>query len=337
MKRTTFTRLVTIAALPFSIMACGGGGDGGGTGNNTCTPGAGGQTAKYVVNAVKVPMDKTSYAIDVNGDSRTDNQLGNIIGALSQQGLDVEKGVKDAIDAGSLIILGTETSSDAGFTADTCAGFRLQLGSLLTGTTVPDYSGNGTFMGGGDESDVFAGPITGSKFSSGSPVTAKTPVNVTIALPLIPMATPVVLKITAAQLTVTRAANGTITGGELHGVIKDVDVKGKIIPNVAELLTSKINDGSSTGADISRLFDTGGSKEPPDCPDSCKVSAGVCAMKADKKIDVCEVATSGLIQNVLAPDVQMFDAAGNYAPNKANTTKDSLSLGLSFDMVGAKF
>ena len=33
----------------------------------------------------------------------------------------------------------------------------------------------------------------------------------------------------------------------------------------------------------------------------------------------------------------MFDASGNYKPNKDNTVKDSLSLGLSFTMVGATF
>src|SRR4051794_19068046 len=91
MKRTTFTSLVSLAALPFSLIACGGGGGGNNTGT-TCTPGAGGQTAKYVVNTVTVPTDKSQYAIDLNGDSRTDNQLGNIIGALSQQGLNVQMG-----------------------------------------------------------------------------------------------------------------------------------------------------------------------------------------------------------------------------------------------------
>ena len=33
----------------------------------------------------------------------------------------------------------------------------------------------------------------------------------------------------------------------------------------------------------------------------------------------------GIIMAVLAPDVQIYDANGNYAPNKANSRKDSLS------------
>ena len=33
----------------------------------------------------------------------------------------------------------------------------------------------------------------------------------------------------------------------------------------------------------------------------------------------------------------MFDASGNYNPNKDNTQKDSLSLGLAFSAVTATF
>jgi len=324
-----------LAALPFSLIACGGGG-GGDTGT-TCTPGAGGQTAKYVVNTVTVPTDKSQYAIDLNGDSRTDNQLGNIIGALSQQGLNVQMGVSDALTKGLLVILATQTSADASFQADNCAGVQLQLGSLPAGTT-PDYSGNGMFTAGGANGDVFAGPITAGKFNSASPVTATDPVDVTIALPLVPDAKPVNLKITGAHLSFTRGADGKVMTAQLQGAIKDADVKGEIIPNVADLLTGKINENPCMGtcADIGRLFDTGGTKDPTNgCADGCKTPTG-CAAKGDKKIDVCEVATSGLIQNVLAPDVQMFQG-GVYKPNKANETKDSLSLGLQFSMVPAKF
>ena len=66
------------------------------------------------------------------------------------------------------------------------------------------------------------------------------------------------------------------------------------------------------------------------CPaGTCKNPAygtrpNMCAAATDNIIDTCEVSTAGLIQNVLAPDVQMFDASGKYAPNKDNTMKDSL-------------
>jgi hypothetical protein len=33
----------------------------------------------------------------------------------------------------------------------------------------------------------------------------------------------------------------------------------------------------------------------------------------------------------------MYDASGNYAPNAAGTTKDSLSIGLGFTAINATF
>jgi hypothetical protein len=40
---------------------------------------------------------------------------------------------------------------------------------------------------------------------------------------------------------------------------------------------------------------------------------------------------------VLAPDVQIYDANGNYAPNPLNTVKDSLSVGIGFTAVAANY
>jgi len=346
MKRSTFafTRLAGTVILPFSLMACGGGKTMEPPVEGGCTPGAGANTAKYVVSSVTVPADHSYYAIDLNGDARTDNQLGNIVEALSQQGLKVQDGVSTALAAGQLVILATETSSDAAFQTDSCAGVKLQLGNP---TTNPDFTGNGTFTGGGDQSDVFAGPIAGGKFNSGSPVTATDPVNVTIALPLVPGAEPVVLKITAAHLTFTRDASGMVKEAQLQGAIEQKNITSDIIPNVAKLLTGRINDPAmqnSTSDDIKKLFDNGGTMGDAACPDmlngkminACKNPDGSCSHVADKKIDICEVSTSNVIRQVLAPDVQMFDN-GVYKPNKANTMKDSLSLGLSFTMAPAKF
>ena len=57
----------------------------------------------------------------------------------------------------------------------------------------------------------------------------------------------------------------------------------------------------------------------------------------DLIIDVCEVSENSIIQNVLAPDLQSYDANGNYAPQRLAMKKDSLSIGLGFTAVRAKF
>jgi hypothetical protein len=88
---------------------------------------------------------------------------------------------------------------------------------------------------------------------------------------------------------------------------------------------------------ILSIFDNGGKADPSCSAGTCKNPDGSCAVSHDNKIDVCEVASSGLIHNVLAPDVQLFDSAGNYHPNPNNTMKDSLSIGVGFTAVAATF
>ena len=79
---------------------------------------------------------------------------------------------------------------------------------------------------------------------------------------------------------------------------------------------------SSSTMQILTIFDVGG------CGN---------AQAMDCRIDPCEVAENSIIKKVLAPDVQIFDANGNYAPNKQNTTPDSMSVGLGFTAVQASF
>ena len=333
MKRTIIS---LVSLIPLTFAACGGGTDSG-----DCTASGGTNKAQYVTNAVMVPQQRSDYAIDLNGDGRVDNQLGNIIGALEGQMLHVQDGVNAAVTDGTLIVLMSETSSDAGFQSDSCATAQVQVGQSVA---MPDYSGAGHFaVDSGQQGGTFTGPIKLGKFSSAPPATTTKPVTVSIKLPLVSGADPVTLKVNGAHLQFTRDASGKVTGGQLNGAIKNSDVQADIIPNVAALLTKKINDdkagpGLSSGdMQILSIFDNGGKADAACSAGTCKNPDGSCAVKGDQKIDICEVSTAGLIQNVLAPDVQMFDAAGNYAPNKDNTMKDSLSLGLSFTAVGATF
>jgi hypothetical protein len=342
MKRSilAFFGFSLVSLIPLTFAACGGGTDSG-----DCTASGGTSKAQYVTNAVTVPQQRSDYAIDLNGDGRVDNQLGNIIGALEGQMLHVQDGVTQAVADGTLIVLVSESSTDATFASDACATSQVQIGQSIVAPAKPDYSGMGHFtVDTGQQGGTFLGPIKVSKFSSAPPATTTKPVEVDIKLPLVSGADPVTLKVNGAHLQFTRDASGHITGGQLNGAIKNSDVQTLIIPNVATLLTKKIttdstppNMLSSADMQILSIFDNGGKADPACTAGTCKNPDGSCAVKGDNKIDVCEVSTAGLIQNVLAPDVQMYDASGAYAPNKDNTVKDSLSLGLSFTAVGATF
>jgi len=332
MKRSIFSLVSLI--IPMTFSACGG------TDSGDCSASGGTNKAQYVVSTVTVPMMKSDFSIDLNGDTRVDNQLGQIIGTLSAQGLNVQDGVNQALSGGSLILLLAETSTDATFQSDSCATTTLQLGKEIMKPAMPDFSGHGTFMADPAQmSSTFNGPIAGGKFNSAPPSTTSKPVTASVLLPLVAGEAPINITLQGAHLVFTRKTDGTVTGGALQGGIKNMDVQTQIVPAVASLLTNKLmNDmpQTSTDAQIKSLFDTGG-KADPACNGACKNPNGTCAVVMDNKIDICEVSTNNLVQSLLAPDVQLFDASGAYKPNKDNTTKDSLSLGLGFGAVAATF
>jgi len=343
MKRSMMGSLICAAAL---MAGCGDSGGGGG-GCSTLTTGAEG---KNVANALTVPQEKSMFAMDLNGDGKLDNQLGNIIGALAAQNLDPQMGVNDSIKAGGVLLLLDQTASD--LQNSTCGQVTVSVGNKPA--MPPKYDGTDTFtvntsIGGGS----FKGVISNGFYNSNSPVTATdaTEVVVNVQLPLVSGSDPITLKIHGGHLQFTRSGN-MLTKGQINGAIKSTDVQTSIIPAVAKLLTDKVAGMMgmmSTNQQILDIFDTGGQDSTPpsgcvnaDGTPACKnmtgPDAGTCAKAKDMIISTCEVATNSIIKNVLAPDVQMFSDDGtHYSPSSANAHKDSLSLGLSFTAVQASY
>jgi len=333
-------RVLSLMFLAGLIPACGGSS---GPGDVTMVSMA--NPAKYVANSLTVPMDRTSFGMDLNGDGKVDNQLGNIIGALTANNLDTQSGVDNAVCKGQVVLLMTETSADSTYQNDDATGVFVQVGNTFpypsaapdmctAGAGGPKYDGTDTFTVNSTSfaGSQFAGRITNGTFSSNSPVTTSNPVTMQLQLPLVSGAAPVDLKIIGAHIQF-HYASGMISNGQINGAIKSTDVTMTIIPNVAQLLDMRVeaNPTGSTEKQILQIFDIG-------CSDtSAKNFDGTPAAKGDGKIATCEVADNSIIKNVLNPDVQMFDANGNYHPNKANTNKDSLSLGLGFTAVKATF
>ena len=333
-----------LATMFTGLAACSGGTTttDGGTANTPDVTSATGAITQYVVNKLLVPMQRKDYSIDLNGDGHPDNQLGNIIGTLASNMLDTQGGIDKSINDGSVILLmsfqtASQTQSDN-------AGLTMYLGAKAPN---PDFGGMGMFtVDASQKATTLFGRINGGKFLSNNPVTTTHPVTVQIKLPLIAGADALTLNVNGAHIQFNTGSG--LMNGQIHGSIKKADIDNGIIPAVAMLLTKKVaadckggggSDGgapapdggagvcSSSAKQILSIFDTGNCTNP----DGTKAVAG------DGKIDICEVSTNSIIMNVLAPDVQIYDASGNYAPNKANTTKDSLSLGLGFTAVGAKF
>jgi hypothetical protein len=289
----------------------------------------------FVANSLTVPMDRMQFGMDLNGDGKVDNQLGNIIGALSANDLDTQEGVDTSICEGAVILLLKMTSGDATYQNDGGTGALIQVGNSFNYMDTnmddacqagegPKYDGTDTFtVNSAPGSAQFAGRISNGLFSSNSPVTTQNPVTVSLQIPLVSGAAPVELKVVGAHLQY-RYSNGKLTSGQINGAIKQSDVTGSIIPNVANLLNSRVvaNPTGSTEKQILQIFDIG--------------CASDMTLKGDMEIATCEVADNSIIKNVLNPDVQMFEGS-TYKPNANNTMKDSLSLGIGFTAVKATY
>ncbi len=299
-----------------------------------CVAPAGGTRAQYVWNGLMMPMQRADYAWDLNGDGRVDNQLGNINAALAGQGLNVQQAADDAVTSGRSITLLDERSTDPGFMSDACAASDVYAG---VATTSPDFSGHGHFtVDGSAEVGAFTGLLRSARFTSEPPpAAAQVPVTVRVPIALFSV---VPVDLVGARLSYVRAADGTIHGGQVNGAIRQHDIETKLVPNIAAALNAQVqaNPSSSTTMQILQIFDTGGAASPA-CGATCQNLDGSCAKANDRIISDCEVGTNGIIRNLLAPDVQLFDAAGNYHPNPANTNKDSLSIGIGFTAVPATF
>lgn len=276
----------------------------------------------YLVDSVLLPVsnaDANAYAIDLNGDGHADNNLGLVFAALANQGLDLTGGTNAAIANGSVVHQIDLQSTDATFSSDPaalanwCVGRALPQPPLFDGTDEAFCDNNyapGTFFA----------ELSGGSFISADPATTHTPVTLSIVIAI--GAETVALPVQGARLSFTTDSTGPgHMQGQLNGSIRHDDIQTRVLPALADAFNSVIqNDpASSTAMQLLLLFDTGCSEEP--------------SFAHDGQIEFCELDENNLLGTLLAPDVQILDANGNYAPNPANTTPDSNSLGIRFSAV----
>ena len=302
---------------------------------------------KYVFNGIALPMTRSDYSIDLNGDGHVDNQFGNIVAALISEAFDAQDAVTADVQSGQTIELAAIQTVDPMLVNDPAAVITLFTGRP---TATPDFQGMGVYtIDATRPPSLFPGGLEQATFSSANPVTTHTPVSLTLNLPFLG-GLPIPLTLHGAHIqfyTGTDAASGApgLVLGEIQGSIKEHDVQSTIVPAIARILTTQVqaNPTSSTARMVEALFDTGmcGSCASGDyCGNGLGCSVGQCTITAqagDDQIDPCEVGLNNIIENILAPDVQIYDAAGNYAPNPGNSVRDSLSIGLGFTAVEAHF
>ncbi|MCS6913389.1 MAG: hypothetical protein RMK29_02480 [Myxococcales bacterium] len=308
----------------------------GGSGDDECHPDKiSGTSYKFATNSIKLPTSAMSYALDIDGDMRPDNQLRAIVGAISSANFDLQGPVDKSVADGEAVILVDLVASDL---MNGCAKATLYLANRPMGK--PKFDGTDSFtINTAQKPTVLYGKITAGKMSSILPKDQKNDQvqTIQVKLPLAMGELPLTLYGVHAQGNVTERE---IKGGELHGVIRKADIDTQIIPAVASLLTDQIrkNPTGSATETIIRLFeDTMGNEASKK---KCMMTPAKCcstpATRQTCEILPDEVRSNALIGNVLAADVQVFQD-GMWNPVPKGTMKDAMSVGLGYTAVRANF
>ena len=292
-------RILLASLLPATLVtACGDDGGGG-----TITPA--GAFHHYAVSGATIPKNSAEarmFGLDVDGKEGVDNQLGMVLGTLSQQGFNLQDPLDLAVAEGSLTLLFTLQTDK--FDTSSGAGATILLGSnpMPAPCSTPDgehtvatcglqLKGTGMFTAGAQQGTI-AGTIKNGVFNGGGLMD-------TITLKISLAGANIDLNLIAAKTQIQQMSEDKIDSLVVAGAVTQDDLNTKILPAIQAQISPLIArdctaldmpngtpacgcaDGS-TGKQVISLFDT----SPKDCA-----------------VTVDEIKNNGLIQSLLAPDV----------------------------------
>lgn len=348
-KRFAWALVVAVGAL-----GCGDSGGGGGSGGSSGYPNCPDcMHYQYVVgpmstspsdHGIKVPgtnSEATALGCDINGDNHVDNQLGTILVQLKalSSSFDVQASVDSSFMSGSIIIL-FDIEAKPSITNTTVAGAKSYLGAHDTsdGLQAPAfYMGNGKFTVTMAAGPGFAGKVTSGAASFG-------PGQLTVQFPLVMGQAPLVTDLIAATVSGTISATN-VSNAKLCGAIPADEIKTRILPQIATLLSAQVKSGSQTGMTIKTLFD----KNPtyPACANdplntNCDTDPNCTSPTAPNPctcITACELENNSTIRTLLAPDLDLDPNKTNpfAMPGDPDYKNDALSVGLGFEANKASF
>ncbi len=331
------------AAASLGLAGCGDDGGGGTGGPEPIEINPAGTHTQFVVSGLTIPASATesgALALDIDGDGDVENALGGLLGALtSTAGLELQPGVDEQLADASFILLASVQATD--LVNASGVGTYIFFGEnpmpaactdpLDLATCGKHLNGDGTFDIAADSpsDSVLAGTLAGGELTTN-------PGKVSIELPLGDTA-PLQIDLIGAQIQANVSESG-ITEGRIAGAITDTDVKTKVIPSVAVLVSGLITDdcpdavpgacnceAGSAGASVIGFFDKGYTLN------------GEMVGEADCMVDEEELLQNSLIEaTLLNPDLDLLDENGAYSPN-SDGIKDSLSLAIGFSAVNGVF
>jgi hypothetical protein len=294
----------------------------------------------FVVDSLIVPSTAaeavSTYGLDIDGkendaDRGVDNALGRTFVTLSETA-DIGAAVSAGVDAGSIILLVNVR------TPDLTAGGRVGVGIFLGANPTPaacesdqdevcrkHLDGSASFeLAPGTPTDTV---LTGTLASGGFTMSAEDePGRVAIPFPALDGGEPVVVELVGARISIQSVSETGLASGILGGAIPADDFEQTVLPSFHQGLAAQVA-ADCTGT-------------PPDCCTPDSGGAGILDF-FDPDSDDCMVSFDEFRNNfflslLLNPDVDLFDADGNYNPN-SDGVNDALSLGLGFSAVTATF
>lgn len=284
-------------------------------------------TLSFVMDSFTMPSSNKDFVYDIDGSGNKLNKLGDIVWTLNMVGGDdLQAAVNDALVARSLIQLLTITSHDPTLQSDLAFSASVYAGTLADGADPGEaFTGAGQFDVIASEvpaDDHLVGVLASGKGSTGHLPPGSVPIHFPLA-----SVPPVPLTLYAAHVQFTtepRTPSGFNLGdaldptqAQLHGGIADKDVHDKLIPAVAAEMQAYVE-----------AYEAAKGEFPP--------SLSFIDVDGDGAITADDLEASSIVQNLLKPDLDLFDADGSFAPNKDHE-KDSLSFGVGFTAVPASF
>lgn len=284
-------------------------------------------TFTFVMDTFTMPSSSKDFVYDIDGSGNKLNKLGDIVSTLNAVGGDdLQAAVNEALTGGTLLQLLAITSHDPKLQSDLAFSASIYVGALAEGADPGEaFTGAGRFDVIDDEvppSDHLEGVLASGKGSTGHLPPGAVPIH----FPLANVA-PVPLTLYAAHVqfaTEPRTPSGFNLGdaldptqAQLHGGIADQDVHLKLIPTVAAEMQAYVEAYEA-------MYGTFPS------------SLSFIDSDGDETISAADLEDSYLVQNLLKPDLDLFDEHGDFAPNKDHV-KDALSFGVGFTAVPASF
>jgi hypothetical protein len=242
-----------------------------------------GPIRRYAVDSLVMPMDKMTFADDLDGDGVADNRLGGIYSALLFDDL-------AQLDAGDLIASGAIASF-----------VEIQSDSPYNDPTVAVR-----FLGAeGAPAIEVGGQLSGGSFVSNRSRTSQVPGSAVVHLPLYADAAPLVAPLWGMEIDIDPGGTGLIA--TVRGVVRPEDAIAASYAPVLQTIAANLRFSSW----LMQVFD----------------------VNRDGVISEAEFTDNATIKNLFSPDLEMFDAAGNYQPDPRNQTHNALSVGFQVHLI----